>query len=213
MRRITALVSAILTLAVATPASAVNVRVDSRILHPDGSRTFAISIESRNEVSFLDMTIRGYGSGLRQNPGGPTYTVISPSPWRPAVVFRDGKYGNSDVGLADGLGEGYDLASDTFVYDDRWPGKVAVELDPANDGSNSVHIAMASFRSIGSPLPGGFIPLAQVTVERGGFATVSGALQSDSDHDGSFYFVIPEPASALLAGWGTLALLLVRQGR
>jgi hypothetical protein len=213
MKRITAHLSVFFALAVAAPALAVNIQIDSYVPNSDGSTTIQLSIDTLNEVSFLDMTIVGGrpGAAMRQNPGGTTYAAISPSPWKPAVVFT------SDASLAGAVdGTFYDQSTDTLIDDALWPGKVQVDLDPANDGSASMHVALASFTGgIGGPLPGGFVPFMQVTVEPGFCVFLSGQLQSDSDPNGEFHWsnYAPEPTSALLAVMGAFGLLATRRRR
>jgi hypothetical protein len=202
------LLTFVAVVALATPSFA-GIIVDSQVDNGDGTTTFQLSVDTLNEVSFLDITISG-NYGLVQNPGGATYAIASPSPWKPAVVF------SSDAALAANVDLGppaaYDGATDTVIDDLMWPGKVAVDLDPANDGSSSVRVALASFTGgIGGPLPGGPLYLGQVTSNNGPqgrpWLCITGVLQSDSDQDGSIGFCTPEPTSALLAVMGAFGVI------
>jgi hypothetical protein len=195
--------------ALASPAFALPTIQSTSLDNGDGTYTHSLQIESLNEVSFLEFWIEG---DLNQVDGGATYDSVSGSPWAPSVVFT------SDATLATALnpaGYGANAHLDTVVADgDNWPGKVSVVLDPAAgmggdvSGTNSVHVALTSFTGgVGGPLPGGFIPLAQITST--GEVWVTGMLQSDSDQDGSFewHFPIPEPSTAMLAAFGLMGLI------
>lgn len=158
----------------------------------DGSTTYLLNITPATptgEVSALDFTITG---SLRQFQGGPVYNLIFSSPWKPNIVFT------SDAALARAVDGGTyaDFAGmDTVIDDTWWPGKILVDLVPDNgtkkDGTEMVRVSLKSFiGGIGGPLPGGPIPLAQVTVWEHDLS-IQGSLISNSDVDGSFEWNVP----------------------
>jgi hypothetical protein len=202
--------------ALATPAFALpTVQIASQTANGDGSTTYQLEISTLPEVSFLEFTIEAHTGSLNQVDGGATYDTVSSSPWAPSVVF------SSDATLASALNPTYmaNAGLDTTIHDgDDWPGKVSVDLTPpagpgqgAIAGTSLVHVALTSFTGgVGGPLPGGFIPLAQVTVSQGGTGWVMGNLQSASDQDGSFSIMlggVPEPSTALLACFGIAGMV------
>lgn len=214
MRSLIALLTPVCLLFPGTSAFALPViQIASSTHNDNGTRTFGLEISTLPEVSFLDLTIMAHDGQLNQVDGGVTYDAVSSSPWAPSVVFT------SDAPLAGALNPSYaaNAGLDTVIDDTYWPGKVAVELDPpagpgqgSMAGTTSVHVVLTSFTGgVGGPLPGGYIPLAQITAS--GCIWVSGTLQSASDQQGSFEALIPlcpEPSTALFAIMGASAIVV-----
>lgn len=143
------------------------------------------------------MTIMG---DLRQNPGGPTYEAIWIQPWSPAVVFT------SETLLAEAVDPGlYGLSTDTLFDDEHWASYVAVELDPAQEGSNSVRVVTTSFNGgFGGPLPGGSSrwPKSRCGVPTSGSRALCNPTRTTSVHlNGTF----PSPRRCCWPGWERLA--------
>ena len=129
---------------------------------------------------------------------------------------------SSQAELAEILDPAYDHSRDTFVYDEYWPGIVAVDLTPDGDGTpagtRQMRVAMTSFTGgLGGPLPGGFIPLFQATTE-GSTLYFFGVIQSGSEPNGEFEHIetrgpCPEPSSLLLTGLGACAAVVSSRRR
>jgi hypothetical protein len=179
--------------ALAAPAFALPEIQETHLNNGDGSTTYWFTIESQPEVSYLRMQIIGDLNQIQAHAA--IYASVGPV-WAPNVIFK------SDADLANATDAIYGASAnlDTWVDNALFPGIVAAGLVPdagdASDGSQEVNIALTSFTGgLGGPLPGGFIPLAQVTIW-GSELWLSGVLQSISDEDGSFeWHAVPEPTT------------------